>query len=165
MNRLPILAFALLLSACAASGSVQMKPAGFSAVDSKKSAAVEVTSSVADKADTATALKQAIVAQLASKNVFKAITTADAADYQLKVNVLSVSDVGQGTRIMLGAFAGQAEISAQVDVIDSKAGKAMGSFIAKGQSSGGTIFAGTTQQAIDQAAAQIADHLLANRLP
>lgn len=159
------LAFAALLCACGVAGAIDARAAGLAALDGKKSAAVEVTSAVADKAETASALKQAIVSQLLNKNVFMAVTASNAADYRLKVNILSVSEVAQGARILLGAFAGKAEISAQVDVFDSKAGKSMGDFLARGQSSSGTIFAGTPQEAIDQAAAQIADHLLANRLP
>ena len=165
MNRLLTLAVVAFFSAWVATGAVDVKAAGLTALDGKKSAGVEVTSAVPDKAESANALKQAIVAQLVSKNVFKALTASNAADYQVKVNILSVSEVAQGVRILLGAFAGKAEISTQVDVFDSKAGKSMGNFVAKGKSSSGTIFAGTTQEAIDQAAAQIADHLLANRLP
>ena len=71
--------------------------------------------------------------------------------------------MSQGARILFGALAGQAGITAQVDVFDKRSGMVISSMVAKGQSSGGHVFAGMTQEAIDQAATQIADYLLANR--
>ena len=152
-----------LLSACAASGSVQTLSAQAPAVDSAKAGAVEVSTALQDKADSADALKKAIVAQLIGKKVFKSVTDIDASDYLLKVNVVEVSEVSQGARIMFGALAGQAGITANVEVYDRREGKVLSTLVAKGSSSGGHVFAGTTQEAIDQAANQIADYLLQNR--
>ena len=81
MNRLVMLAAALLLSACAASGSVQLTSASSPAVDSTKSGSVEVSTALADKIDTTDALKRAIVAQIVSKKVFKSVTDGDGVDY------------------------------------------------------------------------------------
>lgn len=163
MNRLLILAVALLLSACAASGSIQVTSSVPASIDSAKSGAVDVATSVAGKTETADALQKAIISQLLSKNVFKSVTATDQSDYLLKVNVVDVKEVSQGARIMLGALAGKAGITAQVDVLDRRNGTVTGSMVAKGQSSGGTVFAGTTQEAIDQTATQIVDYLLRSR--
>lgn len=152
-----------VLSACAASGSIQTLSANTPAVDSAKSGGVEVSTVLPDKADSATALKSAIVAQLINKKVFKSVTDVNSSDYVLKVNVVDVSEVSQGARIFLGALAGQAGITANVEIYDRREGRTLSSMVAKGSSSGGHVFAGTTQEAIDQAAAQISDYLLQNR--
>jgi hypothetical protein len=44
-----------------------------------------------------------------------------------------------------------------------KNGQVLGQMAVSGQSSGGHIFAGTTTEALDQAATQLADYLLRNR--
>jgi hypothetical protein len=44
-----------------------------------------------------------------------------------------------------------------VELIDLKMGKTIGAFKVEGKSSGGTIFAGTTPQAIERAVEQIVD--------
>lgn len=113
--------------------------------------------------DSAEALKRAIVAQLVSKKVFRSVTDVDSSDYVLKVDVVEVNEVSQGARIFFGTLAGQAAITANVEVLDRKDGRILSSMVAKGQSSGGHVFAGTTQEAIDQAATQISDYLLQNR--
>lgn len=158
-----VLLMAGLVSACAASGSVQTLSAQAPAVDSSKAGAVEVSTALPDKADSADALKRAIVSQLVNKKVFKSVTDIDASDYLLRVSVVEVNEVSQGARIMFGALAGQAAITANVEVYDRKQGRVLSSIVAKGASSGGHVFAGTTQEAIDQAATQIADYLLQNR--
>lgn len=158
-----VLLMAGLVSACAASGSVQTLSSQAPAVDSSKAGAVEVSTALPDKADSADALKRAIVSQLVNKKVFKSVTDIDASDYLLRVSVVEVNEVSQGARIMFGAFAGQAGITANVEVYDRKQGRVLSSLVAKGSSSGGHVFAGTTQEAIDQAATQIADYLLQNR--
>lgn len=148
-----------LLSACAASGSVQTLSANPPAIDSSKAGAVEVTTALSDKVDSADALRRAIVAQLVNKKVFKSVTEASSSDYILKVNVVDLAEVSQGARFMLGALAGQAGITANVEVYDRREGRLLSSMVAKGQSSGGHAFAGTTQEAIDLAAVQISDYL------
>lgn len=154
---------AMALSACAASGSVQTISADRAQVDSARAVTVDVTSRLAGKGDTVDALRNAIVAQLVSKKVFKSVTDMDAARYQLKVDLVEVSEVTQGARLLFGALAGQAGVTANVEIYDRQEGRVLSSLVAKGSSSGGHAFAGTTQEAVDQAAMQIADYLLQNR--
>lgn len=163
MKRVIAILCASFLSACAASGSVQKLSASAPAVDSAASGAVEVSTALPDKADSAEALKRAIVAQLVTKKVFKNVSDLSSADYVLRVNVTEVNEVSQTGRILFGALAGQASIGAQVDIYDKRQGAVISTLAAKGTSSGGHAFAGTTQDAIDLTAAQIADYLLENR--
>lgn len=162
MNRFLIVAMGLLLSACAASGSVQGTSANPPVLDSAKAGAVEVATALPNTNESVDALKSALISQIVNKKVFKSID-ADGADYLLKVNVVDITEVSQPTRLLLGALAGRAGITANVDILDRKGGTVIGSMVATGRSSGGNIFAGTTQEAIDQAATQITDYLLRNR--
>jgi hypothetical protein len=163
MKRILIVALAFFLSACASSGSIKTTSLAPVAVDSAKSGAVNVVTAVAGREATADALKNAIISQLLSKKVFNSVVAEGQSDYLLKVNVVEVKEVTQAARILLGALAGQAKITAQVDVLDRTDSTVLGSMIANGESSGGHIMAGTTQEAIDLTAIQIADYLLRNR--
>lgn len=64
---------------------------------------------------------------------------------------------------MFGALAGQARLVADVNVLDARTKETLGQMRAEGKSSGGHVFAGTTSEALDQLASQIADYLLRNR--
>jgi hypothetical protein len=163
LRSIGILFVALWLSACAAGSSVQ-SISGAPQINSTLGGAVDVYSSVPDTSGNAAALRSALVAQLQAKKVFKAITDPDSADYLVRVNVTQISEVGQGARIMLGALAGQASVVANCEVFDRKQNAVIGNMVAQGKSSGGHIFAGTTQEAIDLTARQISDFLLQNRL-
>lgn len=154
---------AMFLSACAASGSIQTLSASAPAVDSSKTGGVEVSTSLPDQSDSLTAFRSAIVAQLVNKKVFQSVGDANNSEYIVRVNVTQLSEVSQGARIFFGALAGQAGVTANVEVYDRREGRTISSMVAKGSSSGGHVFAGTTQEAFDQAAAQISDYLLQNR--
>ena len=163
MKRIAMLVIAAgFLSACAASGSVETISAAKPAIDSSRSGAVEVTSSTPGGDGAVVALRSAIVGHLVNKKVFQSISDSSATDYVLKARITDVSTVSQAARILLGAFAGQARIAVNVQLYDGK-GKLLSDMIAKGESSGGHIFAGTTEEAIDQAAVNIADYLLQHR--
>jgi hypothetical protein len=150
------------LSACAASGSIQTTSTA-PIVDSTLAASVDVQTPLPNKGDSAAALRNAIAAQLVNKKAFRAVTDNASSDYLLRVTVTDVHEVGQGARILLGALAGQASITASCEVVDRKQDKVIGSMTTNAKSSGGHIFAGTTQEAIDVAATQIVDYLLQNR--
>ena len=105
-----------------------------------------------------------MVDQLTKKAVFRAVVDKTGADYLVRVKITSLKDVGSTERLMLGALAGRASISADVEVYD-RTGAFIGGMTAEGKSSGGTIFAGTTKEAIELAAGQIANYLLRYREP
>lgn len=153
-----------LLSACAAGGGIQQLSTGAATIDSNKSGSVVVKSAVPGRESVAENLRQAINNQLLNKRVFAALPgNPDQADVTLDVTIVEVSEVSQGARILFGALAGQAKMVADVDVIDRKTGASLGKMRAEGKSSGGHIFAGTTSEALDQMAVQVADYLLRNR--
>ena len=60
--------------------------------------------------------------------------------------------VSTGSRIMWGGLAGQSHITVLVTVIDPASGTELGEASVTGYGSGGTVFSGTTSQAIEKAA-------------
>lgn len=151
------------LSACAASGSIKTTSDSAPAVDSGRSGAVSVVTSMKDRDDSVVAFRNAIVTQLVNKRVFQSVSDMEQSDYVVRVNVVDLSEVSQGARIFFGALAGQASVTANVEIYDRRQDRVISAMVAQGTSSGGHVFAGTTQEAFDQAATQISDYLLQNR--
>lgn len=164
MRFLSFLLIAFLLIGCAASGGIHETSTSRASVDSTKSGGVKVTSQVANRESVTDALRQAINTQLLNKRVFASLP-ADSreASVLLDVTITEVSEVSQGARIFFGALAGQATINVSVKVIEQPSGATIGSLQATGKSSGGHVFAGTTSEALEQVASQIADYLLRHR--
>jgi hypothetical protein len=159
-----VIALALTLGACAASGTIQQVSKDAPQIDSRHSASVVVRTAVTGREQVALGLQQAIMYQLTSKRVFNNVqTTPTGTDIIVDATVTSASEVDQATRVLLGALAGQAELQANVKILDAKSNAVLGEMLAHGKSSGGHVFAGTTTEAIDQVATQIADYLLRNR--
>lgn len=63
---------------------------------------------------------------------------------------------------MVGAMAGRAGIDVEVELVDVKESRNIGTFVAQGRSSGGSVFAGTTPQAVERAAEQIVEFIQKN---
>jgi len=105
-------------------------------------------------------LESLIISKLRAKQLFEKVYSGEAAPntdkaLQMKGVIIEIKKVDAGSRMMLGALAGQARVLVNVSLIDLTANKIIGEFNAEGKSSGGSIFAGTTSQALDQAADQI----------
>lgn len=107
------------------------------------------------------------VAKLQSKNLFEKVIAGSSSpdaqsDLRLDAKIVELKKVSSAERVMQGAFAGRAGITVDTELIDVKAGTKIGAFRAHGVSSGGTRFAGTTRQAIDQATDQIVEFVQKN---
>jgi hypothetical protein len=62
----------------------------------------------------------------------------------------------------VGGAAGRAGIDVEVELFDSEESKTIGTFVAQGRSSGGTVVAGTTPQAVERAVEQIVEFIQKN---
>ena len=112
----------------------------------------------------ASSLKGVLISKLDESKMFGNITTnASSADLQLNVFIVGVKRVSESARMMVGAMAGRAGINTEVKLYDVQSGDCIASFDAYGRSSGGTAFAGTTGQAIEQVADQICNFLQKNK--
>ena len=113
-----------------------------------------------------TQLRGALIAQLSERGLFKSyVTTADVdnADLRLTGVITGVRRVGTASRVLFGAMAGKAKMHIVVDLEDIKAQRNIAQFSVEGKSSGGSVAAGTTPEAVDIAAKGIAEYLLKHR--
>ena len=70
--------------------------------------------------------------RLISEGVFgRVVQTGGAAKYDVRVRLLTASEVSQVVRILFGVLAGTNEIAAQVDVFDTASNALLVSFTAK----------------------------------
>lgn len=158
--------FALAVG-CASKGAIKVSsPVSVKLADYRK-LALNVSSEVEKSSDQVVKLGNLIQQKLREKNLFERIYLAssapeETADLQLEVKILKMREVSATTRILFGAFAGRSKLLADVRLVDIKTGSEIGAFQAEGKSSGGTIFAGTTDQAIERVAEQIADFVQKN---
>jgi hypothetical protein len=154
MKTLGWLASALIfaLSGCAASSARNVAVPAANPLGTFKTVAINVDSSVPDSSEEAKQLNKFIVAAFWQKGRWQ--VTDPPAEVQLNATITELSRVGSGTRLLLGALAGQASVKVDVELKDTT-GKILGKFTASGKSSGGTVFAGTTDQALEEAAKEI----------
>lgn len=80
-------------------------------------------------------------------------------DLLVKCEVSDIRRVTTAARALVGAMAGRASMDVHVTLIEPASGKTVGEANVSGVSSGGTIFAGTTEQAIEKAAEAVADYV------
>jgi hypothetical protein len=85
------------------------------------------------------------------------------ADLRLRARITELNKVGTTSRLLLGGLAGRGKVVVVSELLDTRSGQNIGSFNAEGQSSGGSAFAGTTEQAIERAAEQIVEFVVRNR--
>ena len=158
-----------LLAGCASSGELKSTTAMTTHLGTYQTLLLEVSSGVPDSAQETTQLETLTVTQLRSKGVFQKVIAGSAAsgdtptDIRLRAKITELTKVGSTSRIMLGALAGRGKVVVASELVDARSGQSLGSFIAEGQSSGGSAFAGTTEQAIERAAEQIVEFVVRNR--
>jgi hypothetical protein len=120
---------------------------------------VQTTSAVGGLAAEQQLLNDLIVSELRETQLFPNVSgnpadTNQAAGTKITAEIKAIHNVSDQARDWAGALAGQAQILVQVTVTDLSSGSQIESFAAEGRS-GKSAFAGTTDEAIQQAAAQI----------
>ena len=147
-----------LLAGCASSTLVPMKTMS-TEVRTYRSVRVSVESRVAqDVTKEISTLQGEIVSRIRAAKRFEDVALVDttASDGLLvKTSVIGVRKVGGGTRFLLGAFAGKASITADVEFVDAASGAVLGSYSVK-EKTGSSGFAGTTGDCVEKAAKAIA---------
>jgi len=147
-----LLGTAVVLMGCASTGVLTLAVPPTVALKEFKTVSVKVDSNVAEASEEMKQLQTYLIAGLADTGRWQVVDAR--AELQLNATITELHKVGSGARVLLGAFAGQASVDLEVEVTDSK-GAAVSKFKVTGKSSGGTIFAGTTDQALQQAAKEI----------
>lgn len=146
--------FALSFYGCASTSSVNTAIAPTIPLDSFKTVSVNVQTKVEDSEKEAKTFKEILSSEL-KKNRWEVLDGNPQCQLELSATITNLNKVAGASRILLGALAGKASVDVDVIVKDAK-GKVISQFTANGKSSGGTIFAGTTDQALEKAAAQMA---------
>lgn len=150
-----------MLAGCVSSGSADVRTPLSPTVARMRSAVVRVTSTVRNSEEATQELEGAIVEQLRQRRAFERVYSGIAApdrraDVSVDARVVQFTGVSELARGLVGAFAGQAVIVADVELRGTD-GEVLGAAKVEGRSSAGTAFAGTTMQAVQRAAEQVAD--------
>ncbi len=154
-----------MLSGCAATGKIeQLQPISVD-MNNYDRVVVNVTSQVSGAEQEINLLQATVVKKIKQRGQFKEVISADnsqpaSAGLELDSTIIALKKVDSSMRMMLGALAGQAHVVVDVELIDIPSAAGVGEFQAEGKSSGGSIFAGTTEQAIDLAAEKIVNCIL-----
>ncbi len=168
---LAFIALVLIASGCASTGKITaIKTAGLVEPDRYKILTIHVYSEDKKASSQVSALESQLRQDLRNRGRFETVYFSDekqekSADLKLDVKLLKVRRVSSLSRVMFGAFAGRAKLVAQVQIADLNTQAEVASFEVEGKSSGGTVFAGTTDQAVQQVSKQIVDYLTSGKTP
>ena len=151
---------------CASSGQTLNATPPSTKLGNYKRIVVNVTSSVEEASTETVQIENMIISSLRNMNAFQSVTSASSGstdgDLRLNANISDMRKVSGGKRAVLGAFAGRGNLVVDVKLVDARTSNQVGAFTAQGTTSGGTVFAGTTEQAIELAVKQIADYVHSN---
>lgn len=160
-----IIVVAFLLNGCASSGIIRSSTPMTESLSNYKAVMVKASSELSDSSEEVGQLEKLVIDKLREQNKFEVITQSSSSggsELQLNLKLVQLVKVSTSRRLMLGAGAGRALASIIGELIDAKTGKSVGKFEIEGQSSEGSIFAGTTSQAIERASEQIIEHIQKN---
>ncbi|MCL4537286.1 MAG: DUF4410 domain-containing protein [Nitrospirae bacterium] len=155
LGMMVVMIFALGFYGCASTSTVNTTIVPTVPLDSFKTVSINVQTKVEDSEKEMQAFKGILISELTKKNKWEVITgNASQGQLGLTATITNLNKVGGASRILMGALAGRASVEVEVVLKDSK-GNVISQFSVNGKSSGGTIFAGTTDQALEKAAEQI----------
>ncbi len=153
--------FLLIISGCAPQTRVQME-SSFT-LRPEKAITVAVESKNLEYIKEAQKIEVLLLEKLKSTNVFSDIRKDKKnSDFLIKVIITEVVRVSSSDRFLYGAMAGRAKIAGNVFIENPISGEIIGKFYLESISSGGTVFAETTDDAIERFTTQIVDTILAN---
>jgi len=153
----------LFATGCASTGNSTMSQPFTAKLSHFKGTTVEVKSTMPNPpeklAEFLVQLESRIIAKLRQQKAFEKIfsqaETDSHSDLRITVIITNIRDVDNFSRIMWGAFAGQAKTEAIIEFNEQTTGKLIGSGKIEGKSSNGTVFSGTTPEAVDRVADEV----------
>jgi hypothetical protein len=153
----------LFATGCASTGNSTINQPFTAKLNQFKSATVEVKSTVANPPEKLDEFLEQLqirtIVKLREAKAFEKIysqaETDSHSDLRITVIITNVRDVDNFNRVMWGAFAGQAKTEATIEFNEQATGKLIGSGKIEGKSSNGTIFSGTTPEAVDRVADEV----------
>ncbi len=158
-KKLSIIILLFFLIGCASQTSV--KPDSLFQIKEVKSVSVIVDTIIPSSEKEIEAIEQKLIEKLREANIFSKVSIKNQkSDLIIKVQIEELVKVSKSDRFWFGSLAGRAKVAGKVTLIESFSGKVLVSFDLEAISSGGTIFAGTTEQAIDNFVEKLTDFIL-----
>jgi len=155
----------VLLSACASQGVMINTTPTEVRLSQYRSLWVSVSSETANE-DEMRMLADEVVRKLKSISMFEQVSgpgdSAAPQDLHLQLNIVDVIRVSMQDRAFAGALPGKAKILVDGELIDTATQQKIGNFRVEGKSSGGSVFAGDTGQAILRASEMIVEYISRN---
>ncbi len=155
----------VFFTSCASKGVMINTTPSEVKLSSYKSLWVSVSSEAASEQEMEM-LADMVVRKLRQSNTFEQLSgpgeNQEPLDLQLKLVVVDIRRVSLNDRAMAGALPGKAKILVDGELIDTASGNSIGSFRVEGKSSGGSVFAGDTTQAIVRVSEMIVAYILDN---
>ncbi len=114
-------------------------------------------------------IETAVVMRLRNLAVFKKVYLApgsagETPDLRLTVVVTNIKRVTKASRLWFGSMAGQGKIKANIELYDLQSNLKVRQATVEGVTSNGTVFSGSTDEAIDKLAEAIANYFQENLL-
>ncbi len=148
-----------LLTGCA--GQTLVKPEGEFKIQGNKTAALLVTTLIPENGKDIEKLELLLTDKLINAQIFTNVMEKNQhADLLIKVEIKEFTKVSKSERFWYGAMAGRAKVAGKISLIEASTGKPLGSFHIESISSGGTVFAKTTEQVIDKFAEEVVNFML-----
>lgn len=148
-----------ILWGCASTGSINSTISSEVPLSNFKTLSIDVQSKVKNTEDEVKTLKELLITELKKKNHWDILENHGHSQLTLLATITDISKVGTASRLLFGALAGRASVNVDVVIRDNNNNNVISQFSVTGKSSGGTIFAGTTNQALEKAVEQIVSYL------
>ncbi|NKB24006.1 MAG: DUF4410 domain-containing protein [Kiritimatiellae bacterium] len=150
----------IFVSGCASTGTILLHDSVTVKLSNFKNMMLDVTSQVSDSGQGVVQLESEIISRLRTKGLFERVFSRAAGDdaphdLTVLVTIKEIRKVSPGARVTLGAFAGQGKMIVNIQLLDASSGSVVAQATAEGKTSGGTVFAGTTPQAVSKIADEV----------
>ncbi len=138
----------IFLTGCAAQTTI--RPAKEIKIGNVKTIAVRVATGLPDCQREIAQIRERLREKLKNSGLFEEVLTEDRnSDLILRVDIEEMVKVSKADRFWYGAFAGRGKVAGQITLIEGGSGKILGQAHIESITSGGSIFAGTTEEAIE----------------
>lgn len=164
-----LLIAALVVVGCASKGTIVTTQPLAAKTSDFKTMLINISSQVPGAEMEKTKLESMLVSTLRQNRKFEKVIAGSVADAEevsvdlhVNVTILKLRRVNSGDRVMVGALAGRAKLVCDVELVNAADSTKIGAFRAQGKSSGGSVFAKGTDQAIRRAAEKIIEYINKN---
>ncbi|MGD2295689.1 MAG: hypothetical protein PVF22_07625 [Candidatus Aminicenantes bacterium] len=156
-----------MTAGCASQGTLVTTQPVSTGLSNYRSILVNVTSGISGSELEITKLETMLVTMLRQGGRFEKIIGGSVSqetpvDLRLNVAIVRLKKVSSGERALVGALAGRARVLCHSELVQARDMRKIGEFQAEGKSSGGSVFAKGTDQAIQRVAEKIVEFLYNN---